>query len=147
METIEFLNIEFLDNSLKDYLIFLLAIIIGYFIILPVKSLIIKLLFNLFGKNQNDLDTKTFKNLLNNPLQYFLLLILLFFSFKLINIPDFSISDNGSFDFSNLISKGFNLLLLVTVFWVILRSIDFVGYKLKNKALETESKVDDQLIF
>ena len=146
METIEFLNIEFLNNSLKDYLIFLLAIIIGYFIIIPVKSLIIKLLFNLFGKDQNDLDTKTFKNLLNSPLQYFLLLILLFFSVKLINIPDFAISDNGGFDFSNLISKGFNLLLLVTVFWVILRSIDFVGYKLKNKALETESKVDDQLI-
>ena len=146
METIEFLNIEFLDNSLKDYLFFLLAIIIGYFIIIPVKSLIIKLLFNLFGKDQNDLDTKTFKNLLNNPLKYFLLLILLFLSVKLINIPDFTISDNGSFGISNLISKGFNLLLLVTVFWIILRSIDFVGYKLKNKALETESKVDDQLI-
>ncbi|MDA9285009.1 mechanosensitive ion channel family protein, partial [Flavobacteriaceae bacterium] len=39
-----------------------------------------------------------------------------------------------------------NFLLLTTVFWVILRSIDFVGFKLKNKALETESKVDDQLI-
>ena len=37
-------------------------------------------------------------------------------------------------------------MLLTTVFWVILRSIDFVGFKLKNKALETESKVDDQLI-
>ena len=72
METIEFLNIEFLENSLKDYLFFLIAIIIGYFVIIPVKSLIIKLLFNLFGKNQNDIDTKTFKNLLNNPLKYFL---------------------------------------------------------------------------
>ena len=92
METIEFLNIEFLENSLKDYLFFLLAIIIGYFIIIPVKSLIIKLLFNIFGKNQNDIDTKTFKNLLNNPLKYFLLLILLFLSIKLINIPNFLIS-------------------------------------------------------
>ena len=146
METIEFLNIEFLGNSIKDYLFFLLVLIIGFFVIIPVKSLIMRLLSNLFGKNQNDTDTQKFKNLLNTPLQYFLLLILLFFSVKFINIPDFAVTDNDSFDFGSLISKGFNFLLLTTVFWVILRSIDFVGYKLKNKALETESKVDDQLI-
>mgnify|MGYP001337417263 FL=1 len=146
METIEFLNIEFLGNSIKDYLFFLLALIIGFFVIMPVKSLIIRLLSNLFGKDQNDSDKQKFKNLLNSPLQYFLLLILLFFSVKFINIPDFEVTDNDSFDFGSLISKAFNFLLLTTVFWVILRSIDFVGYKLKNKALETESKVDDQLI-
>ena len=146
METIEFLNIEFLGNSIKDYLFFLLALIIGFFVIIPIKSLIIRLLSNLFGKDQNDTDTQKFKNLLNSPLQYFLVLILLFFSVKFINIPDFQVTDNDSFDFGSLISKAFNFLLLTTVFWVILRSIDFVGYKLKNKALETESKVDDQLI-
>ena len=75
METIEFLNIEFLDNSLKDYLLFLLVIIIGYFIIIPVKSLIIKLLFNLFGKDQNNLDTKKFKNLLSS--QFLIILVLI----------------------------------------------------------------------
>jgi len=80
METIEFLNIEFLGNSIKDYLFFLLVLIIGFFVIIPVKSLIMRLLSNLFGKNQNDTDTQKFKNLLNTPLQYFLLLILLFFS-------------------------------------------------------------------
>ena len=58
METIEFLNIEFLDNSLKDYLFFLLALIIGFFVIIPTKSLIIRLLSNLFGKDQNDTDTQ-----------------------------------------------------------------------------------------
>ena len=105
METIEFLNIEFLDNSLKDYLFFLLALIIGFFVIIPIKSLIIRLLSNLFGKDQNDTDTQKFKNLLNSPLQYFLLLILLFFSVKFINIPDFAVTDNDSFDFGSLISK------------------------------------------
>ena len=146
METLEFLNIEFFDNTLKDYLFFLLFIIIGYLIIIPVKSILIKILFKLFGKGHNDADTLKFKNLLNKPLQYFLILILLFLSVKFINIPSFLNSSEEGIDITILASKGFNFLLLITVFWVILRSIDFVGYKLKNKALETESKVDDQLI-
>ena len=75
-----------------------------------------------------------------------MILILFFFSLKFINIPTFLTSSEEGVDISVIASKGFNFLLLTTVFWVILRSIDFVGYKLKNKALETESKVDDQLI-
>ena len=146
METLEFLNIEFFDNSIKDYLFFLLFIIIGYLIIIPVKSILIKILFKFFGKGHNDADTLKFKNLLNKPLQYFLILILFFLSVKFINIPSFLNSSEEGIDITILASKGFNFLLLITVFWVILRSIDFVGFKLKNKALETESKVDDQLI-
>ena len=157
METIEFINIEIFENTLKDYLYLLLFVVIGYLIIdllpnlsmliiIPVKSIIIKILFKFFGKDHNDIDTLEFKNLLNKPLQYFLILILFFFSLKFINIPTFLTSSEQGVDISVIASKGFNFLLLTTVFWVILRSIDFVGYKLKNKALETESKVDDQLI-
>jgi len=146
METLEFLNIEFFENTLKDYLFLLLFIVIGYLIIIPVKSIIIKVLFKFFGKDHNDIDTLEFKNLLNKPLQYFLILILFFFSVKFITIPTILSSSEQGIDISVFASKGFNFLLLTTVFWVILRSIDFVGFKLKNKALETESKVDDQLI-
>ena len=74
-----------------------------------------------FRKKKNDYSSvvvlakkEKFKNLLNSPLQYFLLLILLFFSVKFINIPDFAVTDNASFDFGSLISKGFNFLLLTT---------------------------------
>ena len=57
------------------------------------------------------------------------------------------ISNKGSgLGIIDIISKAFNFLLLLIVFWIINRSIDFIGFKLKNRASETESKVDDQLI-
>ena len=147
MENLEFLNLEFLDDSLKQYFYFVLSMALGLILIIPVKSVIIKLLFKFFGKNNTDNDTRKFKSLLSKPLQYFLILIVLFFSSKFINAADFAIlNDNNSFKFKTYITKAFNLFLLTTIFWVIIRSIDFIGYKLKNKALETESKVDDQLI-
>ena len=143
----EFLNYEFLGNSITDYVYFLSSLLVGLLLIIPFRLFISKLLFRLFGKDNNDNDNKKFNSLLKKPLQYFLTLLVLYFSVKFISLPEFlNSTEEGSLNLAKYFDKGFNFLLLVTIFWTINRSIDFVGYKLKNKALETESKVDDQLI-
>ena len=147
MDTIEFLNFEFLGNSLKQYFSFIITFGIGLVLIIPIKSIIIKILFKFFGKDHDNKDTVKFKDLLNKPLQYFLILIIFYSSISFISMPDFMLyNQEGDVNYSNIFSKCYNLFLLTTLFWVITRSIDFVGYKLKIKALKTESKVDDQLI-
>ena len=143
----EFLNYEFLGNSITDYVYFLSSFLVGLLLIIPFRLFISKLLFRLFGKDNSDNDNKKFNSLLKKPLQYFLTLLVLYFSVKFISLPEFlNITEEGSLNLAKYFDKGFNFLLLITIFWTINRSIDFVGYKLKNKALETESKVDDQLI-
>ena len=143
----EFLNYEFLGNSITDYVYFLSSFLVGLLLIIPFRLFISKLLFRLFGKDNSDNDNKKFNSLLKKPLQYFLALLVLYFSVKFISLPEFlNSTEEGSLNLAKYFDKAFNFLLLVTIFWTINRSIDFVGYKLKNKALETESKVDDQLI-
>ena len=143
----EFLNYEFLGNSVTEYLYFLSSFLIGLLLIIPFRHFISKLLFRLFGKYNNEDDNKKFSSLLKKPLQYFLTLLVLYFSVQFISLPEFlSSTKDGDFNLVLYLGKGFNLLLLITIFWTINRSIDFVGFKLKNNALETESKVDDQLI-
>ena len=72
---------------------------------------------------------------------------MLYFSVQFISLPDFlNSTEDGSLNLAKYFDRGFNFFLLATIFWIINRTIDFLGYKLKNKALETESKVDDQLI-
>jgi len=143
----EFLNYEFLGNSITDYVYFLSSFLVGLLLIIPFRLFISKLLFRLFGKDNSDNDNKKFNSLLKKPLQYFLILLVLYFSVKFISLPEFlNSTEEGSLNLAKYFDKGFNFLLLITIFWTINRSIDFVGYKLKNKALETESKVDDQLI-
>ena len=147
MESIEFLNYEFLGNSLKDYFYFIVAFVLGAILIIPVKAFISKVLIKLSGKESDGDDIKKYNLLLKKPLQYFLLLIVLYFSVNFLNLPDFMIFKEGSgVNFEEYLTKTYNLFLLVTVFWVVSNFIDFVGYKLKNNALKTESKVDDQLI-
>ena len=143
----EFLNYEFLGNSVTEYLYFLSSFLIGLLLIIPFRHFISKLLFRLFGKYNNEDDNKKFSSLLKKPLQYFLTLLVLYFSVQFISLPEFlSSTKDGDFNLVLYLGKGFNLLLLITIFWTINRSIDFVGFKLKNNASETESKVDDQLI-
>ena len=143
----EFLNYEFLGNSITDYVYFLSSFLVGLLLIIPFRLFISKLLFRLFGKDNSDNDNKKFNSLLKKPLQYFLTLLVLYFSVKFISLPEFlNSTEEGSLNLAKYFDKDFNFLLLITIFWTINRSIDFVGYKLKNKALETESKVDDQLI-
>ena len=143
----EFLNYEFLGNSITDYVYFLSSFLVGLLLIIPFRLFISKLLFRLFGKDNSDNDNKKFNSLLKKPLQYFLTLLVLYFSVKFISLPEFlNSTEEGSLNLAKYFDKGFNFFLLVTIFWTINRSIDFLGHKLKNKALETESKVDDQLI-
>ncbi|MFL2593882.1 MAG: mechanosensitive ion channel family protein [Flavobacteriaceae bacterium] len=145
--SMEFLNYEFLGNSINDYVYFLSSFLVGLLLIIPVRLIISKLLFRLFGKDNSDNDNIKFNSLLKKPLQYFLTLLVLYFSVQFISLPDFlNSTEEGSLNLAKYFDKGFNFFLLATIFWTINRTIDFLGYKLKNKALETESKVDDQLI-
>ena len=145
--SMEFLNYEFLGNSINDYVYFLSSFLVGLLLIIPVRLIISKLLFRLFGKDNSDNDNIKFNSLLKKPLQYFLTLLVLYFSVQFISLPDFlNSTEDGSLNLAKYFDRGFNFFLLATIFWTINRAIDFLGYKLKNKALETESKVDDQLI-
>ena len=143
----EFLNYEFLGNSVTDYLYFLSSFLVGLLLIITFRLFISKLLFRLFDKENNEDDNEKFNSLLKKPLRYFLTLLLLYFSVQFISLPEFlSSTDEVCLNLIEYFDKAFNLFLLITIFWTINRAIDFIGFKLKNKALKTESKVDDQLI-
>ena len=143
----EFLNYEFLGNSVNDYIYFSTSLVIGLLLIIPTRLFISKLLLKLFAKDNEQKDNEKFYSLLKKPLQWFLILLVLYFSSKFISLPEFLNSqEKGSVELGKYFDKAYNFLLLVTVFWTINRSIDFIGFKLKNKALKTETKVDDQLI-
>ena len=72
--------------------------------------------------------------LLKKPLQYFLTLLVLYFSVQFITLPEFlSSTEDGGLNLVEYFNKGFNLLLLITIFWTIIRSVDFIGFKLKIK--------------
>ncbi|MDP7430422.1 MAG: mechanosensitive ion channel family protein, partial [Flavobacteriales bacterium] len=57
-----------------------------------------------------------------------------------------SLADEDEFGLKMVINKGYSLIYVVSVFWILLKVIDFIGLILFAKAEKTENKMDDQLI-
>ena len=77
-------------------------------------------MFRLFDKDNNEDDNEKFNSLLKKPLQYFLTLLVLYFSVQFISLPEFlSSTDGGDLNLVEYFDKGYNLLLLITIFWTI----------------------------
>ena len=144
---LEFLSIEFLNNSVKDYLYFFLVIIIGLIITRPIISYLLKIAHKLFSSKDSDSERDMLKSLLRKPLYYFFLLMILYIGLNSLSFPnEWGLVDSSEFGLKMVIDKGFYLAVICSIFWTILRSVEFIGVKLKDKAAQTESKVDDGLI-
>jgi len=144
---LEFLSIEFLNNSVKDYLYFFLVIIVGLIITKPIISYLLKIAYKLFGSKDSDNERDMLKSLLRKPLYYFFLLMILYIGLNSLNFPEeWGLVDSSEFGLKMVLDKGFYLAVICSIFWTILRSVEFIGVKLKDKAAQTESKVDDGLI-
>ena len=117
MDNLDFLNIVFLENEVKDYLIFVLILLFGYLLISPISSYLRKIIFRIVG-NKNHVDGKAeFDKLLKKPLYYFLLLLIFYFAFNTLSFPEsFGLVDSSEFGVKMILSKAFSLLLIVTIF-------------------------------
>ena len=146
MEIAEILDFKFLGNTVLSYMYFLVSITIGSLIVIPLSSYLLKFLFKFFGKGNDQKNLDKFNSLLKKPIKYLLFLVILYFSSMVLDLSQFMSNNEGSLGIIDIISKTFNFLLLIIIFWIINRVIDFIGFKLKNRASETESKVDDQVI-
>ena len=147
MDKLEFLNNIFLGNEIKDYLIFLLILLFGYILISPISSYLRKIIFKIVGNKDPNNGKAEFDSLLKKPLYYFLLLLIFYFAFNILSFPDsWGLVDSSEYGVKMIISKSFSFLLIVTIFWTILQSVEYLGLRLQFRAEQTESKVDDQLI-
>ena len=143
----EFLSFEFLNNSVKDYLYFVLTIIVGLIIARPIISYLLRIAHKLFSSKDSDSERDMLNSLLKKPLFYFFLLMILYTGSNLLDFPpEWELVDSSEFGLKMVIDKGFYLAIICSIFWTILSSVEFIGVRLKDKAAQTESKVDDGLI-
>jgi MscS family membrane protein len=144
---LDFLSNEYFNNSVQDYLCFGLIIILGLILARPIISYLLRIALKLFGSRSSESEKEILDSLLKKPLHYFFLLMILYVSSNTLSLPeDWNLNNSSEFGIMMIIDKGFYLAVICTIFWSILRSIEFIGIGLKEKAAQTESKVDDGLI-
>jgi len=142
-----FLKTEYLENSAQDYLIFVAAIIIGLLLKGLISRYLSHSLYKVIGKKEKKVGVEKFDKLLNLPIGFFIMLTILYFGASGLEFPKFwELADVNEFGIKMLLSKGFSLIYIYSIFRIFLRLIDYIGLILLKKAEETENKMDDQLI-
>lgn len=104
------------------------------------------LLYKMVGKAGKKIDRQLFYNLVVQPLDMFLLLLVSLIALDKLNFPkdlDFNIYH---ITFRQLIDSFGNGLLIILFIWLCLRVIDFIAMILEDKANITKDQTDNQLI-
>ena len=136
----------YFGNTLEDYAWFLGMLILG----LAFKKLISRyfsnLLYRLVGKNSS-VSTEHFDGLLTKPIGLCVMLSIIFIGSSHIEFPNsWELASKNRFGLKMILSKGFSLAYIISFVWIFLRLVEYFGLLLQNKADQTDSKMDDQVV-
>ncbi|MCZ4243239.1 mechanosensitive ion channel family protein [Pedobacter punctiformis] len=153
----EFFNQIFWGNNIRAYFLFGTILLLGLLFKRIVSKLLSKLLFRLFKKFSQQAHDDTFVSLLLKPIEVFILFSTLYLSINQLKHPlevtvyHYSklvgkVKEQIPVSIGDCIDKIFLFLIILSIFWIILRIIDFISHVLLYKAAVTQNKSDDQLV-
>jgi MscS family membrane protein len=153
----EFFDQLFLGNTVKSYLYFVVIIGLGLLFKKIISKILSKLLFKLFKKFSSQRHDDTFVTLLLKPIELFILYSSLYAAINCLNYPLHNtffhysklvgkVKENIAVTYGECIDRVFLFLIILSIFWIILRIIDFVAIVFAYRASLTDNKADDQLV-
>ena len=132
----DFLLKQWLGNSMEDYLWFVGAILLGLLFKKLISKYLSHLLFKVIKTKHADLGIERFDQLLTKPISLSIMLSIIFIGSSHIEYPpSWGLVNENEFGIKMLISKGFSLVFIGALFWILLRFIDFIGLILKRNAI------------
>ncbi|WAC42078.1 mechanosensitive ion channel family protein [Pedobacter sp. SL55] len=148
-----FLEQIFWGNTLKQYAFFVGIIIVGLLFKRIVSRIFSQLIFRLFKKFADEVNSETFIGLLLKPIEFFISLSTLYIAINQLkhplNVAFFRYKKNKInevFTIGEFVDKIFLFLIILSVFWIVLRIVDFIAHVLLVRAAKTHNKADDQLV-
>lgn len=153
----KFLEQIFWGNTIQAYCWFVGIILIGLLLKKFVSRVISQFLFKLFKKFADEVQMETFISLLLKPFEFFISIASIYLAVKQLKHPfevgvfNYTrivekVKIKEIFTLSDLFDKIFLFLIILSVFWIFLRIIDFIAHVFTYKALKTENRADDQLV-
>lgn len=139
-------HIKILDNTLEDWLWVLGWLFIAFLFKRYLSNLIGSLVYTLFRRFSKESKVKTFNELVLEPAQWMLFLVILSFVIDMLKYPQRWDIDFHDIHLRVILIDLLKLMLGISFTWFVLRIIDFIGLLLAERAALTESKMDDMLV-
>ncbi len=147
MNLFDFLKYRFLDNSVADYLLFAGILVTG----LALKSLfskqISRFLYVIFKRYGKDVGLQKFLQLMSRPVEVLITILIVYSGFDILVFPsDWNLVSKNQFGLRLIISELINISIILSLTWIVLRTIDFIALVLISRARKTVTMADDQLV-
>ncbi|WEK19360.1 MAG: mechanosensitive ion channel [Candidatus Pedobacter colombiensis] len=147
----QFFEQIFWGNTVKQYCFFVGIILLGLLFKRLVSRLISFFLFKIFKKFAEEVNGDTFTALLVKPIESFISFCTFYLAVNNLTHPlDIVLWHRSKTKLGvtvgDCLDKVFLFLIILSVFWIILRIIDFIAFVLKHKASITNNRADDQLV-
>jgi MscS family membrane protein len=144
----KFLDQVYFDNSLRSYLVVVMAI----FIVLLLKRVISKyaavLLFKLINRKANKIDRAKFITLIISPIERLLLVLISFFTLESLNFPKDLMLTFHNVTSQDIVDGIASAIIILCFVSVIIRFMDFLVLLIKDKTTDDKtSPGQHQLLF
>jgi MscS family membrane protein len=137
----------FLGNTVEAYCWFAGIIIGGLLFKALISKVLSKLMYRFIKKYSRGVSFEKFLMLVQKPLGIFILLITFYMAMGRLDFPaEWKIVSRETFGIRMVLFRLFQVDIIFSFTWIVLRFIDFFGLILLYRASLTESKTDDQLV-
>ncbi|MBW6481080.1 MAG: mechanosensitive ion channel family protein [Bacteroidales bacterium] len=146
-EFYQFLDQEFLGNTLRSYLWFILILLAGSLFKRFVSRFSNRLLFRLLERYSQNIQSEKFVELMQKPVGFTIMLIVVFIAFSNLSFPDeWGLAPKDQFGIWMILNKGYLVLFYSSFIWIFLRLADFLALIMKRRAEGMENKYSGQII-
>ncbi|MCX2740461.1 mechanosensitive ion channel family protein [Pontibacter anaerobius] len=138
---------EFLGNSVAEYALTAVILLVGFIFKTMFSRLISGLVYRLGSRFWPEAQLPEFRRLLVQPLEVLLFLIFLFLAFQVLDYPvkPDDLQESDPF-LKTFLFRTYQVFVIVALTWALLRFVDFVGLVFTYRTERTASKLDDQLV-
>jgi MscS family membrane protein len=150
---LEILNKVVWGNSIKSYLLLIVIIFLGLIFKRLSSKLLTKFIYTFLRSFSKEVKIDKFLNLLRSPIEFLILIIVLYLALNQINYPLNTVvferiinKEPYTVTIIDILDKIFLLLIIFSAFRILLRFIDFISHVFEYRASLTASKTDDQLV-
>lgn len=141
------LDKTYFGNTVANYVWFAVILLAGLLFKRAISKVFSLSLFKLFQKVSGNATANEFHELLKKPFSLFMMLVVGYFAFIQLDYPWGNPMPGTRWDiFENIIGICFQVAVIASFTWILLRVVDFFALILHYRAAKTESKLDDQLV-
>lgn len=142
----DFMELTVFGQTTQQLIIVVVLMLVVYTLKKWGASLANRLLYRIFSKKGMPNQSERFNELVGKPMQFFGLMVAIYISFTILSIPKTIVVFEEEIRIYFYLSLLIKLLLTIGVTRILLRVSDYIGERWMEKAAESESKLDDQLV-